>query len=177
MDADDWVEAEDPEEYGEEPWDFDEAERAFLTALRARAARWRVPWAPSQAGRPEDGGSLLVHVALVDEARGLILGEWAAHFHGAHVRAGKVLDHLFSLHEPPDPASFEAEGPPEALAERCADWFEALLSRPVVRVTWPLTGGGGGQATRWEFADTGEPLASQGSVPAAVPGHRVRLRP
>ncbi|MBB4892374.1 hypothetical protein FHS39_001385 [Streptomyces olivoverticillatus] len=33
MDVNSWFEVEDPEEYGEESWDFDEAELAFLAAL------------------------------------------------------------------------------------------------------------------------------------------------
>ncbi|SEQ72369.1 hypothetical protein SAMN04487983_1007191 [Streptomyces sp. yr375] len=126
-----WFEVEDPEEYGEEPWDFDEAELAFLAALRARAAAWRVPWAPSQVGRPEDDSSLLVHVCRLDEERRLLLGEWAVHFHGTHARAGKVRDQLFNLDESPERGFFQASGTVEELAERCADWFESVLSRPL----------------------------------------------
>ncbi|WP_314618794.1 hypothetical protein [Streptomyces stackebrandtii] len=48
MDVNSWFEVEDPEECGEEPWDFGESELTFLTVLRARAADWRAPWAPSQ---------------------------------------------------------------------------------------------------------------------------------
>ncbi|WP_367826978.1 hypothetical protein [Streptomyces sp. LMG1-1-1.1] len=131
MDVNSWFEVEDPEEYGEEPWDFDEAELAFLAALRARAADWQVPWAPSQVGRPEDESSFLVHISLLDEARRLVLAEWAVHFYGTHVLAGKVCDQLFNLHESPEHGFFRASGTVEELAERCADWFESLLSRPV----------------------------------------------
>ncbi|MEV7417202.1 hypothetical protein [Streptomyces sp. NPDC089919] len=126
-----WFEVEDPEEYGEEPWDFDETELAFLEALRARAADWRVPWTPSQVGRPEDDSSLLVHVTLVDEARRAVRGEWAVHFHGTHVRAGRVCDQLFNLHPSPDRDFLQASGTAEDLARRCADWFEEVLGRPV----------------------------------------------
>ncbi|MFJ8164879.1 hypothetical protein ACIRBY_28690 [Streptomyces sp. NPDC096136] len=177
MDVNGWFEVEDPEEYGEEPWDFDEAERAFLAAVRARAADWRVPWAPSQVGRPEDGSSFLLHIGLLDEQHRLVLGEWAVHFHGTHVLAGKVRDQLLSLHGPPQPGSFRASGTVEELAERCAGWFEGLLGRPVVRVEWPLKDGR--SATHWEFADTGEVLAVRGSVPAdgSSPAHRIPVRP
>ncbi|MEU5915479.1 hypothetical protein [Streptomyces sp. NPDC047141] len=133
MDDGDWFEIEDPEEYGEEPWDFDEAELAFVAALRARAARWQVPWAHSQVGRPEDGSSLLVHITLVDEARRLVLSEWAVHFHGGHVRAGKVSDQLYHLHESPEQGFFRASGTVEELADRCAGWFESVLRRPAGR--------------------------------------------
>ncbi len=177
MNVNSWFEIEDPEEYGEEPWDFDEAELSFLAALRARAAAWRVPKAPSQVGRPEDESSLLVHVCLLDEARPLILGEWAVHFYGTHVQAGKVWDQLFNLQESPELGYFRASGPVEELAERCADWFESLLARPVVRAEWPSKGGT--YATRWEFADTGEVLATSGAIPTngSSPTHRLTVRP
>ncbi|MGW1772403.1 hypothetical protein [Streptomyces sp. NPDC002104] len=177
MDVTSWFEAEDPEECGEEPWDFGAAELAFLAVLRARAAEWRVPSAPSQVGRPEDESSLLVHVSLHDEARRLVLGEWAVHFYGTHVRAGKVRDQLFTLHESPERGFFRASGTVEELADQCAGWFESLLSRPVVRVAWPFKDGR--QATHWEFADTGEILATRGSVPTdgSSAAHRVPVRP
>ncbi|MCX4778248.1 hypothetical protein [Streptomyces sp. NBC_01264] len=172
-----WFEVEDPEECGEEPWDFGEAELAFLAALRGRAADWRVPWAPSQVGRPEDESSFLVHISLVDEARRIVLGEWAVHFHGTHVRAGRVRDQLFHLDESPERGFFRASGTVAELAERCADWFESLLSRPVVRVDWPSEGGR--HATTWEFADTGEVLTTSGPVPAvgSAPVRRLAVRP
>ncbi|MET7431059.1 MULTISPECIES: hypothetical protein [Streptomyces] len=176
MDTYSWFEVEDPEQYGEEPWNFDEAERAFVAALRGRAAVWRVPWAPSQVGRPEDRSSLLVHVCLLDETRSVALGEWAVHFHGTHVRAGKVRDQLFNLHESPERDFFRASGTVEELAERCADWFERLLSRPVVRAEWPSEAGA--YAARWEFADTKDALVTSGAVPAdGSPARRLRVRP
>ncbi|MFB7277887.1 hypothetical protein ACFCZV_12330 [Streptomyces hydrogenans] len=177
MNGNSWFEVEDPEEYGEEPWDFGEGELAFLAALRARASDWRVPWASSQVGRPEDESSLLVHISLVDEARRLVLGEWAVHFYGTHVRAGKVRDQLFDLHEAPEHGFFRASGTAEELAARCARWFESVLSRPVVRVEWPFRDGR--HATHWEFADTGEVLATRGQIPVdgSSPTHRLPVRP
>ncbi|MFF9375823.1 hypothetical protein ACF1BB_14880 [Streptomyces griseoluteus] len=177
MDVNSWFEVEDPEEYGEESWDFDEAELAFLAALRARAADWRVPWAPSQVGRPEDESSFLVHVSLLDEARRLVLAQWAVHFYGTHVLAGKVRDQFFNLHESPEHGFVRASGTVEELAERCAGWFESLLSRPVVRVEWPFKDGR--HATHWEFAETGEILTTRGSIPAdgSSAAHRLPVRP
>ncbi|MBB5121824.1 hypothetical protein AF335_09225 [Streptomyces eurocidicus] len=176
MDVDSWFVVEDPAEYDEEPWDFDEAELAFLAALRSRAAAWRVPSAPSQVGRPEDDSSLLVDVTLIDSERPLVLGEWAVHFYGTHVRAGKVCDQLHNLHESPGLGFFHASGPVEELAERCADWFESLLSRPVVRTEWSSEGGT--YATSWEFADTGEALVRSGVIPAdgSPPARRLPVR-
>lgn len=184
MDVTSWFEVEEPEEYDEESWDFSEAERAFLDALRSRAAAWWVTPAPGQAGRPEGESSLLVHGCLVDEPRPLALGEWAVQFHGTHVQAGKVRDQLFTLHESPVRGFFPASGTVEELAERCADWFENLLSRPVIRAEWPLEGGT--HVIRWEFTDTGEVLATSDerchprrrltSVPPS-PGSSLNRRP
>ncbi|WP_405774592.1 hypothetical protein [Streptomyces sp. NBC_01538] len=179
MDNSTWFEVEDPEEYDEEPWDFDEAELAFLAALRTRAATWRVSWAPSNVSRPEDDSSLLVWISLLDDERQhpLILGEWAVHFYGPHVRAGKVADQLFNLHESHEHGFFRTSGTADELALRCADWFESLLTRPVVRAEWPTAAGA--VATRWEFADTGEALVISRDIPAdgTPPARRVPVRP
>lgn len=158
MDDNPWFVVEDPQEDGEEPWDFDAAELSFITALQTRAASWRVPFAHSAVGRPEDDSSLLVHVSLSDPERPLILGEWAVHFHGTHVRAGKVCDQLLNLHETPGHGFFRASGTVEQLAERCATWFEAVLSRPVIRMEWLHQGSV--YATNWAFADTAEGLVA-----------------
>ncbi|WP_405558583.1 hypothetical protein [Streptomyces sp. NBC_01171] len=172
MDVNNWFEVEDPEEYGEEPWDFDEAELAFLAALRARAADWQVPWDPSQVGRPEDESSFLVR--------------WGAPA-GARPVGRALLRHTHAGRESPRPALqpsrvarawlFRASGTVEELAERCAGWFESLLSRPVVRVEWPFKDGK--HATHWEFAKTGEILAPRGSIPAdgSSPAYRLPVRP
>ncbi|MFC8413830.1 hypothetical protein [Streptomyces coelicoflavus] len=172
-----WFVVENPEEYDEDPWDFDEAELAFLAALRTRAAAWRVSWASNNVSRPEDDSSLLVWVTLVDEEHPLILGEWALHFYGTHVRAGKVADQLFNLHESHKHGFFRASGTADELALRCADWFESLLSRPVVRAEWPAAAGA--ITTRWEFADTGEALLTSLDVPTddTPPARRVPVRP
>ncbi|WP_330173830.1 hypothetical protein OG875_09760 [Streptomyces sp. NBC_01498] len=92
------------------------------------------------------------------------------------MRAGKVSDHLYHLHAPPAWDFFRASGTPEELAERCADWFESLLSRPVVRTEW--LGEAATYATRWEFADTAEALVASGvTPPEGPPSRRVRVRP
>ncbi|WP_409062443.1 hypothetical protein [Streptomyces sp. SYP-A7185] len=149
MDNSIWFEVEDSAEHDREPWDFDEAELAFLAALRCRAAAWRVSWAPSDVSRPEDDSSLLVRVSLLDEEHRVILGEWAVYFYGTHVQAGKVSDQLFNLQESGERGFFQASGTVDELARRCADWFESLLRRSVVRAEWPAAAGH--SAHRWEF--------------------------
>ncbi|WP_258055835.1 hypothetical protein [Streptomyces sp. Ru62] len=83
---------------------------------------------------------------------------------------------LCHLHEPPEGGSFRASGTVEEPAERCADWFERLLNRPVVRAEWPSAAGV--YPARWELADTGEALVTSGVVPADhPPARRLRIRP
>ncbi|UXY24045.1 hypothetical protein N8I84_39075 [Streptomyces cynarae] len=88
-----------------------------------------------------------------------------------------ACDQLFNLHESPQRDFFRTSGTVEELAQRCADWFESLLSRPVVRAEWPPRAGT--PATRWEFADTDEALLISGEVPAdgSPPDRRIPVRP
>ncbi|MER6315254.1 hypothetical protein ABT237_15960 [Streptomyces sp. NPDC001581] len=153
MDDNPWFWDEDLEQDGSGPGDLTADELAFLKALRAHAGSWTVPWTYSSVARPEDESSLLLHVDLSDN---LILGQWAVHFYGTHVQAGWVCDQLFNLEETPEGGFFEATGTIEELAERCAAWFETVLSRPVSREQWLHKGRV--YATGWAFADTGEPL-------------------
>ncbi|CAM5260333.1 hypothetical protein GCM10010345_36050 [Streptomyces canarius] len=67
----------------------------------------------------------------------MALAEWSVHFHGSHVRAGKVRDQLFTPHESPERGLFRASGAVEEPAERCAACFERLSSRPAIRAGWP----------------------------------------
>lgn len=151
-----WFEIEDPLEDGEEPWDFDADELAFVAALQNRAAAWRVPPAHSGVGRPEDDSSLLVWVSLSDHEPPVLLGDWAVHFYGTHVRAGAVRDQLFNIDETSHRGFFHATGTVEELADRCADMFATVLSRPVSRTEWLHEGRT--YATSWNFADTSEGL-------------------
>ncbi|MFI8391896.1 hypothetical protein [Streptomyces sp. NPDC085540] len=156
MDDNPWFWDEDLQEDRNEPGGLSADELAFLKALRAHASTWTVPWTYNSVARPEDESSLLVHVDLSDDGDGPILGEWAVHFYGTHVRAGRVGDQLFNLDEAPERGFFQATGTMEELAEQCAAWFETVLSRPVSRAQWLHKGRV--YATLWAFADTGEPL-------------------
>ncbi|MFD6431164.1 hypothetical protein [Streptomyces venezuelae] len=174
MNRDQWFEVEDPAAEGDdgddgddgndgdEPWDFDADELAFIGALRDRADSWQVRQADGWVGRPEDDSSLLVCVSLLDDERNTVLGEWAVHFYGAYVRAGRVADQFYNVHEVPARLLSRAPGTPEELAGRCAEWFEAVLSRPVGRLEW--VNEGGVYATTWLFADTGEALVTDNNL-------------
>ncbi|MFE2292567.1 hypothetical protein ACPEIF_11580 [Streptomyces sp. NPDC012600] len=154
-----WFVVDDPEEDGEEPWGFDADELAFISALQDRAASWRVQSADSVVGRPEDESFLLVYISLSDDEHRLVLGEWAVHFHGTHVVAGKVRDQLFNLHRS-GPEFFRASGTVDELADRCGEWFAAILNRPVSRAEWHRTGPR--YPVAWHFADSLKPLVGNG---------------
>ncbi|MFE5863103.1 hypothetical protein ACFQ77_21525 [Streptomyces virginiae] len=153
MDDNPWFWDEELQRDGSEAGDLTADELAFLEALRAHAASWTAPWTYHDVARPEDESSLLLYVSIGDDRS---LGRWAVHYYGTHVQAGWVCDDLFSLDERPASGFFEATGTIEELAERCAVWFEAVLSRPVTREQWLHKGAV--YATRWAFADTGAPL-------------------
>lgn len=130
----------------------------------------------ANVSRPEDDSSLLVWISLLDEERPLILGQWAVHFYGAHVQAGKVSDDLFNLDKTPGRGFFFASGTTGELALHCADWLERVLCRPVVRSEWPT---GKRVLASWEFADTEEGLVSDllVSANAPPPARRIQIRP
>ncbi|MEU5894862.1 hypothetical protein [Streptomyces venezuelae] len=106
------------------------------------------PW--FEVEDPEDDASLLVFISLGDGERRTIVGEWAVHFHGSYIRAGRVSDQLYNVFESRAGVLSRTTGTPEELAARCAEWFEAVLSRPVARTELcpfepaPVTTAGGG---------------------------------
>lgn len=168
-----WFEPEVATHHDEDVWDFTATELAFLAALRDRAAAWRVPWAPNEVTRPEDESSLLVYITLVDtRGHGTVVGDWAVHFHGTHVVAGRTDDDLLNVRDAPGRDWFRLAGTVDDLAQRCADWFEDVLSRPVFRVERQEPDGK--VVTRWEFGDT-EETAVGGVPPVPAPVRRGRV--
>ncbi|MYY83679.1 MULTISPECIES: hypothetical protein [unclassified Streptomyces] len=51
-----WFEVEDPEDEGDEPWDFDADELAFISALQDREHRKSSPRAAPSGSRPCSAG-------------------------------------------------------------------------------------------------------------------------
>jgi hypothetical protein len=72
------------------------------------------------------------------------------------------------------------ERPPEVLAHRAADWFEALRQHPVVLWLWCSTGRRGRApryyAGRYEFADTADVLAERYDHDRAPAAQTARIR-
>jgi hypothetical protein len=74
---------------------------------------------------------------------------------------------------------YDEDGSPEALAHRAADWFEALLRRPVVLWLWSTPRRGHAPsyyAGRFEFADTGDLLAERYDHDRAPAAQVARIR-
>ena len=179
-----WFETED---------ELDEIQRAFVSALRARAACWPLSpadtclvlpdyvaygyeLAPGETGH----GRLLAYLHVPDPTQNVILLTVGAYFDRERVRGDELHNQLLSLPDEPTPLALEGTGTPEELAERTADWFETVLGRPIVRHEWLRLGKV--YAHRWLFADSGQPLA-EGRIrakelgpPDRVVGVRGQLR-
>lgn len=127
-------------------------ERSFADVLRTRASTWP----------PESGyGTLLddpcgAVLDIDDPARHLGLLTVGVYLIGDTLRGDKVHNQLFNLPDRPTPLALQATGSPEELAERAADWFEALLRRPIVRHEWLRSGQV--YALCYVFADSGQAL-------------------
>ncbi|MGW0858378.1 hypothetical protein ACWD3D_24490, partial [Streptomyces sp. NPDC002690] len=123
------------------PWfeydegDLDIAQRAFVDALAERAGSWQVdpldtvvlPAASTSSGR------LIVHLDIDDPQRGRGILVVGAHVDGAVVRGGRLHIQDLTILRAADEFAFEATGGPAELASRTAEWFEAVLARPLVR--------------------------------------------
>jgi hypothetical protein len=164
----------------EVPWfEYDEAdlstiERAYVDVLAERASSWPidpVDTAVLAADQASDD-PLIVRLSIVDAERNLEVLTLGAHFGGAAVQADKLHNQLFSLPEAATEFTFTASGSPAELAERTADWFEAILARPLVRCEWRHAGET--YAVRYEFADSGRGLIE--SFDDALAPQSVRTR-
>jgi hypothetical protein len=160
-----WFEVED---------ELDEIQDAFVTVLRERAVIW--PLEPDYADvllphyvaygyvlepGQTSHGRLLVVIDVPDPVRRNILLTVGAYFAEDRVTGDKLHNQLYTLPDEPTPLAFEEVGNPEALSSRTADWFEAILRRPIVRYEWLRLGKV--YAHRYLFADT-----SQGLVEGTV---------
>lgn len=150
-------------------FEFTDEERVFVSALRAHCA----PWAPTDAdgmiGRAGDGWeALLAHVSLADPGSPLRhLIDVGVHLVGDRVRGDRLHNQVYSLPEPPSPWALDATGAPDRLAELAAEWFRAVLDKPIVLYVWLHDGYA--YAARYAFADSGETISqcyAEGMAPA-----------
>ena len=150
----------------EHPADITDKERRFAAALSEATARLVRPG--------EHMHDLLIPAAYADHGQdALVAGlgisdyleerpimgliDFGVHFSGVRVRGGRLHNQIHDLSGETPSLSFAAHGGIKRLAAKTADWFEAVLRRPIVLYVWmhkesPYAG-------RYEFADTHETLA------------------
>ncbi|MGW6704617.1 hypothetical protein ACWGDE_06970 [Streptomyces sp. NPDC054956] len=96
-----------------------------------------------------------------------------AHFGGSVVRGGELHNQDFTIRQAASEFVLEAAGSPAELGNRAAEWFEAILARPLVRREWHHEGRM--YAVRYEYADTGRGLCEGFETPLAPDALRERL--
>lgn len=145
-------------------------EREFLAALRRRTDGRLRPWCRRE-GPPADEGALIVGLDV--DAPEVALITLGVHLDGDRIR-GDGLDHQsYTLPGRPTSLALDVTGAPADLAARTADWFDAVLLRPIVRCEWLYSG----QvfASRYLFTDTLEGLSQMYNHLLAPPGQREEL--
>jgi hypothetical protein len=155
-------------------FDFDgpltDGERAFLHALRQRLEGRLYPWCRREDPL-HDGGALIVGIHV--DAPQMALLTAGVHLDGDRIR-GDSLDHQdYGLPDCPTSLAIDVTGSPADLAASAADWFDAILRRPIVRHEWIHADRV--YAHRYLFADTGEGLSQMYNRLLAPPGQHEQL--
>ena len=155
-------------------FDFDgplsEGERAFLAALRQRVEGRVYPWSRREDAL-HDSGPLIVGIHVDAPEQALLTA--GVHLDGDRIR-GDSLDHQhYGLPDHPTSLALDATGSPADLAAAVADWFDAILRRPIVRYEWLHVGRV--YASRYLFADTGEGLSQMYNRVLAPPRQHEQL--
>ncbi|GAA3809729.1 hypothetical protein ACFS5L_44420 [Streptomyces phyllanthi] len=148
-----WFEYDDEDDLGT-------AQREFADVLADRARSWPVdPLSTVLLPLPHTPyRQLLTYLDIDDPERNQVVLTIGAHFDGTVVHADKLHNQNFTLPETGTETefAFSATGSPTDLARRTADWFEAILDRPLVRCEWLYAGKR--YAVRYEYANTGRGL-------------------
>lgn len=151
----------------------------FAAVLRQRAAVWDTPrhdaWV--ETWEDDDGRSgVLAGLDLATPGQGV----YGASYVRGSLHCGPLHPSISHFLCPWSPGlDYDENGSPEALAHRAADWFEALLRRPVVLWLWSTPGRGHASsyyAGRFEFADTGDLLAERYDHDRAPAAQAARIR-
>jgi hypothetical protein len=157
MASEDWFKIERPGK-GDNPdsfWRFSDEEEAFVSRVRERTAPWAWKGTSSMVGRSEDERSLLVAISLMDN---LILVDIGVFLADGRVQGDRLHNQQYTLPDVPSAWALDLTGPVEHLAQASADWFIAVLRRPVLLHVW-LNDDRKAYAARYVFADTDETLA------------------
>ncbi|GHJ42989.1 hypothetical protein Cs7R123_03310 [Catellatospora sp. TT07R-123] len=134
----------------EEPGVLTAPEAEFVGELRRLAASWTVPVTGSFVTRHDDENDIADALAVVVQIEGCAWG--ASLVDGTTLTCGELHNQLY-YPLPGDSAAFTVAGQPADLARDAAQWLEALLRRPVVRLQWLHRGQV--YRERCMFADTG----------------------
>ncbi|MGW4412949.1 hypothetical protein ACWEJ6_53930 [Nonomuraea sp. NPDC004702] len=161
MFLDDWRECE-PE--------LSEAQCAFMAQIEIRAVEWS---AGIWLERTDDGSFPVLFIDLNSTDENLSLLTAGVRVEDCRIHGDKLHNQLFTLPNEPTGLALIASGSPEQLADRAAEWFDALMRRHVVRYEWVHRGQI--YASRYLFSDTGEGLCQMYNDTLAPPGERVRL--
>ncbi|GHA49647.1 hypothetical protein GCM10010329_84820 [Streptomyces spiroverticillatus] len=165
----------------EVPWfeyeedDLDVAQRAFVDVLAERAGSWLVDPLDTvvlPSAHTYDG-QLIVYLDIGDPQRNQGVLTVGTHFDGFVVRGGALHNQDFTVRQAASEFVFGAAGSPTELGNRVAEWFEAVLARPLVRCEWHHEGRM--YAVRYEYADTGRGLCEGFETLLAPDALRKRL--
>ena len=166
-----WFEVDDPDDECE----FTDDERAFASALSGHCAAWAPADVTGEVGRPEDWEALLAWVGLSDQAhpQHLSLVDLGVRLVGDRVRGDRLHNQLYTLPDHPHAWALDATGTTDQLAQAAADWFRAVLDKPIVLYVWLHEGYA--YAARYAFADSGETLCQSYAKTIAPDGQEAEL--
>ncbi|AZM93913.1 hypothetical protein [Streptomyces sp. W1SF4] len=144
-------------EYEED--DLDVAQRAFVDVLADRAASWLVDPLDTVVlpSAHTLNSQLIAYLDIGDTQRNCGVLTVGACFDGSLVRGGRLHNQDFTVQQAASEFTFDAAGCPAELGSKAAEWFEAVLARPLVRWEWHHKGRM--YAVRYEYADTGRGLS------------------
>ncbi|MFB7031418.1 MULTISPECIES: hypothetical protein [unclassified Streptomyces] len=160
-------------EYEED--DLDVAQSLFVDVLAVRAGSWQVDPLDTVVlpSAHTSNGQLIVYLDIGDSQRDQGVLTIGAHLGGSVVRGGELHNQDFTIRQTASEFAFEAAGSPTELGIKTAEWFEAVLGRPLVRWEWHHAGRM--YAVRYEYADTGRGLSEGFETPLAPDALRKRL--
>ncbi|MEV4189396.1 hypothetical protein AB0J28_48980 [Streptosporangium canum] len=153
--------------------ELDEVQHAFVVALRARAVTWVADPVDSRLVPPEWTYPFIACLTIDAPQENSALLTVGVHLEGQRLRGDRLHHQDFTLPDTPTGLATEASGSPEELAERAADWFEAIIDYSIVRHEWLHAGQV--YASRYLFSRTGEGLTHRYNRDLAPPGQQDRL--